>query len=159
MALLMCGTWGNNLMHGVQFVKGFIFFVVLLMHGDLICCSSFVAWGSTFKLLVLGLVLLMHGVATHKLFAIFLDFVKACWTSYLEVQGQEVRSYSRFFLLGGVLLICGGGNSITWWLLWLFWCVASTTNKSFVFIVVMSLFDFFLFMWLCWYGEEPTKMC
>jgi hypothetical protein len=43
--------------------------------------------------------------------------------------------------------------------LWLFWCVASTTNKSFVFIVVMSLFDFFLFMWLCWYGEEPTKMC
>jgi hypothetical protein len=26
MVLLMCGPWGNNLMHGVQFVKGFIFF-------------------------------------------------------------------------------------------------------------------------------------
>jgi hypothetical protein len=34
MALLMCGPWGNNLMHGVQFAKGFIFF-----------CGSINAWG------------------------------------------------------------------------------------------------------------------
>ncbi len=49
------------------------------------------------------------GASTHKLFEVFLDFVKACWIGYV---------------------MYGGNDSVVWWPLWLCWCVEVTTNKS-----------------------------
>jgi hypothetical protein len=79
--------------------------------------------GSTFKLLVLGLVLLMHGGSFLQFFWTLLRHVELV---ILMCGGQEVRSSSRFFLLGGsidvwrwklnylmtivVVLMCGGNN-------------------------------------------------
>jgi hypothetical protein len=45
------------------------------MHGDLICCNSFGAWGFNFLVVSFGVGFVD---AWGYFFAIFLDFVKAC---------------------------------------------------------------------------------
>ncbi len=35
------------------------------------------------------------------------------------------------------------------------WMCGGNNHKSFVFLVITSMFE--AFVWLCWYGEKPTK--
>jgi hypothetical protein len=105
---------------------GIWFVAILLVHG-----------GSTFKLLVLGLVLLMYGDSFLQFFWTLLRHVELV---ILMCGGKKSEVFLSFFFWG-VLLMCGGGNSITWRPLWLCWCVEATTNKCLKFIFSCGCVD------------------